>query len=302
MRRIRHIFFNALFNFFTSNIYKTARFTRFDKTSDVVVLSMLQQKDMAMYLIAIKSLLRFLSVQKVIIICDKSLTNSDILTLKEHIEEIEFYPAANFEHDSLPVGGTWERLAAIAHFSKDYYVIQMDADTLTLTNPVEVIQAVHNNVPFILGTDKFWNRKFSLLEMSEIAKKWIDKGADHIQVLCENELVTLFETTQYHCYIRGCSGFTGFSKKSISIDDLIYVSNIFHAQIGSKWSKWGTEQFTSNLILSNLKDVTILPNLKYTTPDYFDGKNAFIHFIGPLRFNNFLYQRLAVSFLKSICL
>ncbi len=298
--RIKYIFFQKVFNYATSDIYNTKKFTEFNENSELVILSMVQKKDMSMYLIAIKSLLRFLSVHKVIIVCDQNLTASDKSILKEHIEKLELYDAADFRHEKLPKGGCWERLAAIARFSNDYYVIQMDADTLTLTNPMEIIEATHKNTPFILGSEERFNKKITLLEMNEIAKGWISKGSNHVQVFCENELSNLTEMPSYKYYIRGCAGFAGFPKKSISTDELIHLSNVFYEKLNSRWLEWGTEQFASNLILSNLNDVAVLPLLEYTTPDNFNGKNTFLHFIGYLRFTSFLYQKLAVNFIKQM--
>lgn len=298
--RIRYIFFKQLFDVFTASIHKTKKHTEFDESSELVILTMVQSKDIAMYLIAIKSFLRFITPNKVIVVCDKNVTDTDKITLKEHIQKIELYDVENFRNGRLPIGGTWERLTAISHFSKNYYVIQMDADTLTLCNPVDVINAIQQKAPFILGTDKFWDQKLTLSEMSRIAKSWVFEGSHHIQVFCESELNTLYDTTNYKYYIRGCSGFAGFPQKSISPDVLIHISSIFYDKLGKRWEEWGTEQFASNLILSNLKDVIILPLVKYTTPDNFNGENTFLHFIGYLRFNNFLYQKLAVNFIKNL--
>jgi hypothetical protein len=299
--RINRIFFKKLFDYFISSIYKTKKHIEFNESSELVILSMVQTKDIAMYLVAIKSLLHFIpSVNKVVVICDENITDADKSILKEHIETIELHNIESFRNNKLPVGGTWERLTALSHFSNDYYVIQMDADTLTLCTPEEVIEAVNGNTPFILGTSTDWNRKISLPEMSDIARNWINEGSNHIQALCESKLMSVFNTTSYEFYIRGCSGFAGFPKNSISTEKLIHISNIFYEKLGERWEEWGTEQFTSNLILSNQKDVLILPFSKYTTPNNYSGKNTFIHFIGYLRFNNFLYQNLSVRFIKSL--
>ncbi len=295
--RIRAIFFKQLFDYFAATIYKTKQHIDFDENSNAVVLSLLQKKDMTMYLIAIKSFLHFVKVKKVIVVCDSDLTDLDRHILHNHIEKVEFYNIADFRHEKLPKGGCWERLTAISIFAKDYYVIQMDADTLTLHQPVEVTEAIVNNVPFILGTEEKYNKKFTLPEISVVAKELIlSLKSSHIQLVCEHELINL--SNRYNCYVRGCAGFAGFPKESISLCDLIDISNTFQEKFGSRWSEWGTEQFASNLLLSNLKGSFILPISQYTTPDNFDEKNTFLHFIGFLRYRNTLYQKLSLKIIR----
>ena len=49
-------------------------------------------------------------------------------------------------------GGCWERILLISEYVKDYFVIQLDADTLTLGDIPEVHQWVSGKTSFALGT------------------------------------------------------------------------------------------------------------------------------------------------------
>lgn len=262
----------------------------FRHDSDVVLLSMVQKKDVNMFFLAARSFTEYLPVKKIIVIADPSIDKYDREKLKKFLKNVDIYDARKFRHEKYPVGGTWERLAAIAQFSPEGYIIQLDADTLTTGDPLEVRKCVTKNMPFIHGTND-GQEILPLDKAVEFSKKHIINNHPHVQLLCEANLDCVKDV--YGSYVRGCSGFAGFPKNSITIDDLFLISDRYKSRVLERWNEWGTEQFASNLILSNIKNTFVLPVKVYGVPYTHDKKRIFNHFIGSLRYKSGLYASLA---------
>ena len=151
-------------------------------------------------------------------------------------------------------------------------------------------QAIIDNVSFTLGTED--NQKIrASLEIATMAKQQIQEPA-HIQLLAEAHLDAFKAGARYR-YARGCSGFAGFTPGSISFDQLIEVSTRMAALIGSKWSAWGTEQFTSNLIICRSLGARLLPRPSYCNPGWKTSDTVLLHFIGYVRYSSGLYANVA---------
>ena len=88
------------------------------------------------------------------VVCDPSIDEHDRAVLTRHVPHIELRPADEFTHPSMPRGGTWERLFAISAFVRDNYVVQLDADTLTIQPIPEVLAAITSGTGFVLGEDE----------------------------------------------------------------------------------------------------------------------------------------------------
>lgn len=262
-----------------------------------MVLSMVQPRDVIPYLVALKSFVRFVDVSGVVVVADKSMTPADKEILSSHIDGVIIRDAAEFQRDGLPVGGTWERLIAISEYVRQNYVIQLDADTLTLRPVDAVLNAYKRNESFALSTFDLQSK----VAVSEVARWALShcKGEPHIQVLCESKLVLAANGDLDKQYIRGCSGFAGFAKDSFHFSELEALSNRMGTALGEKWSKWGTEQFASNFIISNSVNSGALPHPVYTTPDRINETTVFVHFIGPLRYHKGLYSKYLKQFLSN---
>ena len=252
-----------------------------------LLLSMVQQRDVLSYLLAVKSFTCFANPQRIVVVCDPSLDNSDCATLKQHVPHIELREADEFTYADLPRGGTWERLFAISGFVHDSYVVQLDADTLTMQSIPEVLRAIRDGHAFVLG-EKSDTSLHSLAVTRENALPWLGSG-EHIQDISEATLATV-GLPENALYVRGCSGFTGFPPSSHMREGLIDFSQRMSAKLGAKWARWGTEQVTSNYLVANAADTTILPFPKYGTPDLAIADTAFIHFIGSMRFVSSQYE------------
>lgn len=292
VRRFRAYIFNRE----VKNVVKTPPITMHEQGP--VVLSMVHHRDVLPYLVAIKTFAHHVNLSKIVIISDKTITEKDKLLFSSHIENVIIHDASEFVRDGIPVGGTWERLIAIASYVKNDYVIQLDADTLTFAMPIRVINSYENNISFTLGTYDL-QAKVNVADVAQWAKYHCLKKSDpHVQLVCESHLLDAADGDQSKVYIRGCSGFAGFGVSSFSEDDLRRLSKNMASKLGEKWQKWGTEQFASNYIVSNIPNSCVLPHPVYTTPDLINDTTVFVHFIGPLRYSGGKYLNFLRKFLR----
>jgi hypothetical protein len=263
------------------------------------LLSMVHQRDVHSYLVAVKSFAHFLNPGRVVVVCDPSIDQQDRMLLQGHLPHVELREAHEFTHPDIPRGGTWERLYAITEYVQDNYVIQLDADTLTVRPIEEVRQAILSGAGFVLGEMPDTPTR-SLAAARENALPWMEPGA-HIQGIAETEMVNVGLPADAR-YIRGCSGFSGFPRSSDMRTTMTDFSRRMTAKLGEDWKRWGTEQVTSNYLVSNAAHTRPLPFPKYGTPDCATGDTAFFHFIGSMRFVNSKYEtssRQAIRLISS---
>lgn len=255
-----------------------------------VLLSMVHHRDVLSYLLAAKSFARFVMPSQVVIVADPSITVADRELLKHHIPGLCFRDAAEFHCPELPKGGTWERLTAIAEYAQESFIIQLDADTVATKPMPEVEQAVRENHAFLLGTEDIQQIQ-PVAEIAQWAKGRL-VGNDHVQLAAESVLDRLSDQ-QHWKYVRACSGFAGFPKGGFDKAQLIRISQEMGALLGTRWAEWGTEQFSSNLVLASMDGAKLLPHPKYCAPHRANGDTAFRHFIGYVRHTTPLYGDLA---------
>lgn len=257
-------------------------------TLPFMLLSMVQHRDINSYLVAVKSFTHFLNPHRIVVVCDPSLDQHDRALLKQHVPHIELHEADEFTHPDIPRGGTWERLYAIAHFVNETFVVQLDADTVTVQPIPEILTAVEQGVGFVLGEMPDTPIR-PLPAVRDYAAQSFKPGA-HIQAICEVEMVNVGLPGDAR-YIRGCSGFTGFPPSDSMRAKMLDYSRRMGGHLGADWKRWGTEQVTSNYLVSNVPGTRPLPFPKYGTPDCMNQETAFLHFIGPMRFINNKYKK-----------
>lgn len=255
-----------------------------------VLLSMVHHRDVLSYLLAAKSFARFVVPAKVVIVADPSITAADREMLRRHIPDVCFRNAEEFHCLELPKGGTWERLTAIAEYVQENFVIQLDADTVATKPMPEVEQAIQENHAFLLGTEDVQYIQPGA-EVAKGAKARLG-GNDHVQLVAESVLDSLSDKIDYK-YVRACSGFAGFPKGGFNKEHLIQIAREMGVLLGARWSEWGTEQFSSNLVLASMERAKLLPHPKYCAPHRADAGTAFRHFIGYVRHTTPLYAELA---------
>jgi hypothetical protein len=259
-----------------------------------IALSMVHQRDVIAYLVAIKSFSRFANPERVVVICDPSIGDHEKAIFKSHIPHVELRNAEEFQDSRTPIGGTWERLSAITTYSPESYVVQLDADTVTLDSVPEVISAINNHTGFVIG-EKIGQKILTSKDASYNASKSTSK---HIQALSEQVISEV--NLSKNLYVRGCSGFTGFPSNSMMRELFFEFSERMFGRIGDRWKEWGTEQVTSNYLVANSSNAVILPYPKYCTPSCDTGVSVFHHYIGEIRFTNRAYEHTSISVIKSL--
>ena len=254
------------------------------------VLSQLQHKDVLMYLAALKSFAQHVPPNAVHIVDDGSLTPEDRALLAQHVPGVQFHMLADCREPNLPVGGTWERLTAIARLSESSYLIQLDADTLTTGPLPEVAAAVRENRAFTIGT---WDGQVIEPARERAAQaRARNPTLTHVQMLAEAHLDRLKDADSLK-YVRGCSGFAGFSAGMGKLEMMHRLSSQMQQLIGDKWNEWGSEQVMSNLVVANQTETQVLPHPDYTDCEKMQpGRTRFIHFIGTCRFKGGHYANM----------
>ena len=259
------------------------------REAPLLFLTMVSHDDLLMYLIAIKSLYWRIREGRIAVTNDGSLTPDDIDLLNYHLDRPEILDVRRIETGPCPRGGCWERLLTAIDFCAEQYLIQVDSDTLTLNAVPEVIEAYRNNRSFVLGTYD-GQRIVSLSEALAFAKT---VTSDHVQVVAERCFVNFLDGGWR--YVRGCAGFSGFARGHHSRAHAEAWSRRMQTALGEKWSEWGSEQVTSNLLIANATDSVVLPYPRYANFDeMFDlaldpAQRAFIHFIGTFRYSRGTY-------------
>lgn len=246
-----------------------------------------------MYLAAVKSFARQVPPGVVHVVDDGSLTSEDRALLVQHVPGVQFHALADCREPGLPIGGTWERLTAIARLSETHYVIQLDADTLTMGPIDEVAAAVWANQAFTIGT---WNGQV-IESARERAAQTRARNATftHVQMRAEAHFDRLNEIDTLK-YVRGCSGFAGFPAGSGKLELMRRLSSQMQQIIGDKWNEWGSEQVMSNLVVANQPNAQVLPHPDYTDCEKMQPDTTrFVHFIGTCRFRGGHYAGMINS-------
>ncbi len=250
------------------------------------------------YLLALKSIARYITPKMIYVIDDLSLTERSKRVLRQHAKGVEIIPITEVRNDHCPSGGDWEGFLLIGEMSSSHYCIMLDADTLTLSPLPEVLDAVHNNNSFTLGT---WPDQ-QIVSIHEVRESVAALKSEHVQILSEKKLDKLKNGDQLK-YVRGCGGFSGFAKGSVSRSVIDEFSLAMTQIVGkSKWLEWGSQQVASNYFVANTAGAVVLPFPKYASydPSINPQRSAFVHFIGTHRFKNGVYAETARKAIKEM--
>jgi hypothetical protein len=276
---------------------------RLDPQSALLAASQLCHRDVFMYLVALKSFARFVRLARVVVLDDGSLTVADRDLLARHVEGIEVVQTSAVESADCPRGGTWERLLWISEAIERTFVVQIDADTLTLREPREVLQCVHDNVSFTLGT-KLGRRVVAAAEACASEQKYAQQHPEdgHVQTQAEKVFDRLPGVANLK-YVRGNSGFAGYAKGAFRREDVEGFSRNMRALVGeAKWAEWGSEQVASNFLVANSPGAVVLPfeTYAYYHPGLSVAECTFLHFIGEFRFKHGMYRRLGKQLVEGL--
>lgn len=251
----------------------------------LIILSMVSSRDLLLYLVAAKSFHAQVGIGRFHVIDDGTLTLEHRTALVTHLSAT-ICPIAEVPMGPTPRGGTWERLLRIADLVRDNYVIQLDSDTLTVGPIDEVRSAIANRAAFTLVTHP--NVTYgSVAQACAVART--DPATD-IHTVAE-QVLDVAADPEIGRYVHGCSGFAGFPQGSFDRRDIYRFSTAMEAALGRRWWEWGSEQITSNFIVSNAQRVATIPYPKYRN---YEGEplasdTAFIHFLGTYRFRRGYY-------------
>lgn len=253
-------------------------------------LSMVHQRDVLAYLLAIKTFARHARPERIVVVADPTLDDSGRSLIRTHVPCAEILDAEIFRRPALPVGGTWERLSAISVLNEECSVVQLDADTVTFDEPTEVVEAACAGRTFVIRP----TGDVQIVDLQQAAETGRRKLAEtnHIQVTVEARLPELPNAGRYR-YVRGCSGFTGFGHGALRPAQLDAVSAQMRAIHGLRWDEWGSEQVTSNLLAASTPDAFLLPHPRYCNADSLAPSTVLAHYIGYARFTSRDYESRA---------
>jgi hypothetical protein len=258
------------------------------KPGPLIFCSMMCERDLEMYLVAIKSVYTRIGEGNIYLINDGTLTPQSIGLLNHHLSAPTIVDIASIGTGPCPRGGTWERLLHILDLSANSYVIQVDSDILARQDIAEVVQYYRENRSFTLGTSAGRDFK-SLMEAAAFAKA---TPGDHVQMIAERSFERL-KGAQTRRYVRGCSGFAGFARGAATRAEAEEFSTEMEAMHGKRWSEWGTEQVTSSYLIANCANSCVLPWPRYAnfsrTIRVEDA--VLLHYIGDSRFYRGQYVR-----------
>lgn len=290
--RLRRALHRSWFDLQTKALLKTVPLHPNDPSFTVV--SMVCHGEAQMYLLAVKSFcLQLGRVPEIAILNDGSLTSSDLGLLRKHLPALRVYDIRSISTDDCPKGNCWERLFLICDLVQHNYVVQLDCDTLTSQPVPEVDALIRANRSFTLLGDRSWEE---IEPMADAHLRLKDSTSSQVQAVCERAFDRLPERSELR-YLRGNAGFTGFARGSLDRQQIAWFSDRMRTIADGHWDEWGSEQLASNLLIANTPGAAPLPTPRYLSywnhPEIAYENSAFLHFIGPFRFSNGLYLKLA---------
>jgi hypothetical protein len=260
----------------------------------VVLLSMVGSAVVLPALVAIKSLHAQLGRGRVALLDDGTLTQADRKTFAHHLGNPVITHIRDVDLGVAPPGGTWERLLHLLDLRRDHYVVQVDSDTVTLGALPEVAQAIDAGRDFTLRGEA----EAALVEVDALRDRY--RGSDprrpglHVQDAAEEAMGQVAIAGRgLRRYARGCSGFAGFAPGAPGRELAEGFSLEMDRLIGrERWSRWGSEQVTSNLVVASGKDPLLLPYDRYCNFENrpLPADMRFVHFIGTCRFHGSAYR------------
>jgi hypothetical protein len=254
----------------------------------LLIVSLVSQRDLLLYLLAVKSFYRAIGEGGILVLDDGTLTASGRALLGEHIRGVEFQELARIDTGPLPRGGCWERLAMILDLARDRYIVQLDSDTATTGAIDEVLACYRSNRAFLLATGA--GRAIAPAAQCAVFARGL--SSDHVQVAAERT----FDDLPFRAglrYVRASAGFAGFPRGGCDAGLLRQFSAAMADRLGKRWEEWGSEQVASNFLLANTTGAEVLPYPKYCCygPGIRWKESVFLHFIGSHRFENGVYRR-----------
>jgi hypothetical protein len=252
------------------------------------IVSMVKTRDVPMYLLSMKAFYRRIGRGKLIAIIDRDTPQPARDMLQRHFPGIAFEILEDIDTGPCQRGGTWERILYVLDRSTEEYVVQVDCDTLPLSEDLhEVTDCIRAGIAFTMADG------FSIQSMPEAAAAAKQTDGDYIGIVTER----LFDRYPGHerlRYVRGSSGFAGFSKGGFTRSQMEDFHRHMEDLVGkTRWREWGTEQCASNFAVANSPGGITLPYPAYASfsPGGPREEAKFFHFIGSYRFDEGFFAR-----------
>jgi hypothetical protein len=268
---------------------------------------MVGERDLPLYLIAAKSLLRFCSTLSVVVHSDGTLKAKSIGRLKTHLPGCVIIDAARADARAAAALGThsflarwrtvdvsYRRLIDIGIWTTTQKRIMMDSDVLVLRKPARLLEWINAaDRPFMLGTP---------IESTPIPTV-VDAARAHVQTIFRSKLREIsramnlpmaFLQNAGACFY-GCGGELSTGR----IEQLIKVA----LALGVPMQRWGGEQCIVNYLLSATGAVALDPQCCVDfDPAHIETaeKAAIVHFAGTYRFHKSVYARCAGQVIRSL--
>ncbi len=262
------------------------------------IVSMVANGDIPIYLLALKSFYPKIGRGKVTAIVDRDMPIALRQTLGRHVVGLEFVILEDIATGACQRGGTWERLLYVLDRSEREYTVQLDADTLTVSNDLdEVVRCLETNAPFTISDG------FELMPLADVAEEADATPSDYIGIIAERAFKHYSEGEGLR-YVRGSSGFAGFSRGGFTRAAITRFHAEMERLIGTqRWREWGSEQCGSNFAIANSPGAVVLPRPEYAsfTPRVPRREVKFFHFIGSSRYLDGYYAARGQEVIAKLC-
>ncbi len=269
--------------------------------------TMLGQADLLMYLVAIKSFLRFKPRVRVTVHSDGSLSAVDASTLRAHIPGIRVVSAQEADDRAKESLGpflaewrardaSWRRVLDTELWCETPRRMIMDADILTLHRPEQVLDWIQDEAvtrPLLFGAT-------DAVPAGPIPPR---TGQRHIQTIFREQLaeLALQSGRAPEFYQGGTSGYYGCGREL----SLAEIERLIRAGLaaGVPMAEWGGEQCLVVYVLSTSNPIR-LDRDKYFNfaPENLDRIKdaAVVHFYGTFRYYRGHYRRLAAQVIREL--
>ena len=270
---------------------------------------MVSERDLRLYVIAVKSLLRFCPPMSVIVHSDGTLTRESIDRLKRHIPGCQIVDAPDADARAAATLGSnsllsryrcidvsYRRLIDSELWTTTRKRIMMDSDVLVLRRPARLIEWIlGEHQPFLFGNP----------EPHTTVPTVTDSAREHVQTIFRSRLPEISDALgrpkvflqNAGACLYGCTGELGLSQ----IERLICTA----LDLGVPMQRWGGEQCVVNYLLATSGATALDPERCVDFhPDNVDAVRnaAIVHFPVTYRFHRNVYARLARGVVRDLAL
>lgn len=252
------------------------------------IVSMIRNRDVTMYLLAIKAFYSHLGAGRIIAIIDRDMPPASRDTLRRHVDGIELVILEDLDTGKCQRGGTWERLVFLLDRAQQQYVVQMDADILAVGPDLDEVKGcIARNVAFTMADGEPFR---TMQDAARVAQQ--DTAATFIGIAAEKCFDQYPDSDKWR-YIRGSSGLAGFTRGGFGRPELEQFHEIMQNILPTRWHEWGTEQCGSNFAVANSEGAVALPYPAYGSfsPEMRSDDCKCYHFIGTFRFMDGYFAR-----------